>query len=334
MPEVGEVVAGYRIDGLIARGGMGEIYEAMQLSLQRRVAVKFIAPELTGDVAFRERFRREARTAAAIDHPSILPIYDTQETDDGRLLIAMRLVQGQDLGSYLSAHGPLEAHEAVTLLKPIAEALDAAHEAGLVHRDVKPANVLLEPRGNGSLTAFLTDFGLAKSASSTSRHTRTGKIVGTVDFMAPEQARGGTGLDGRVDVYAFGCLMYCALTGEPPYRRESEMATMVAHVNEPVPVPSHAVGGVPEAMDMVVGRAMAKDPSRRARSAGALMRWAEAQLGPPPQPATAETLVRDATLIGAAPSSGASPSTGWLLALNTAVLACLWAAAYAIGSNL
>ena len=335
MPEVGDLIAGYRIERPIARGGMGEVYEATQLSLDRRVALKLIAPEFGGDVAFRERFRREARTAAAIDHPNILPIYEATETEDGRLLIAMRLINGRDLGARLRERGALSPHEVVTLLSPIGDALDAAHSAGLVHRDIKPANVLLEERADGRVVAFLTDFGLAKSASSDSRHTRTGKVVGTVAYMAPEQARGDQGIDGRVDVYAFGCLLYACLTGEPPYERETEWATMLAHVNDPPPAPSQRVPGLPPTLDTLVIRAMAKDRERRARSAGALMRWAADQLGPEPRDLTATRVADDSALLGSdAPAELSGRSTAALVLSNMILFAVLWTVAYLIGANL
>jgi serine/threonine-protein kinase len=260
---------------------MGEVFEATQLSLGRKVALKVVASELSADRAFVERFRREARAAAAIEHPNILPVYETGETDDGRLYMAMRLVRGGDLASRLREEGRLTTAEALRVLGQIAEALDAAHDNGLIHRDVKPANVLLEQGKGGRTVAYLADFGLAKAdtlapPTSAAYHTRSGHVVGTVDYMAPEQVRG-EDLDHRADVYAFGCLLFTALTGAPPFRRESDYDTMTAHLNEPVPVPSRMVAGVPAALDKVVARAMAKDPWSRAHSAGALMRWAGAQ---------------------------------------------------------
>jgi len=333
MADRGEDIAGYRIERLIGRGGMGEVYEAVQMSLERRVAVKLIAPELSSDPGFRERFRREARIAAAIDHPNILPVHEAEETEDGRLLIAMRFVAGRDLGAHLREFGPLSAHAAVRLLGPVADALDAAHAVGLVHRDVKPANVLLEERPGG-VVAYLTDFGLAKRVSSTSVHTETGKVVGTVDYMAPEQARGDVGLDSRVDVYAFGCLLYSAVTAEPPYPREDHLATMVAHVNDPVPVPSRTVPGVPPVIDKVVARAMAKDRDRRARSAGALMRWAGGQLGPEPDAPRPRSSADDTELLGEEPQPERRASTLRVVLVNLLILGPLWAAAYVIGANL
>lgn len=279
MPEQltpGDEIAGYQVTRLVARGGMGELYEARQLSLDRRVALKLIAPDLASDDRFRERFRREARAAAAIDHPNVLPVYESGETPEGRLFLASRFVDGGDLGAHLGRSGPLDVHETVALLTQVAAALDAAHAAGLVHRDVKPANVLLERVGDQT-HVYLGDFGLAKWAAASQGFTESGRLLGTVDYMAPEQIEGGT-IDHRADVYAFGCLLYRCLTGHVPFPRDAPSATLMAHMNAPVPLPSALMPAVPEALDTVVRRAMEKDPSHRAESAGALMRWLAAQI--------------------------------------------------------
>ena len=296
----GTELAGYRIERFVARGGMGAVYEATQLSLDRRVALKFISGGLGADERFRERFRREARSAAAIDHPHILPVYEAGELDDGRLFLAMRFVDGPDLSSMLKEQGPLDAEQTIAVLTQIGEALDAAHQRGLVHRDVKPANVMLEAREPG-WHAYLTDFGLAKPDEQTGEHTAPGELLGTIDYMAPEQINGEP-LDGRADVYSFGCMVYRCLTGELPYRRDTHTATLMAHANAPIPLPSGAVAGLPAPLDVVVQRAMEKDPNRRARSAGALMRWASTQLHAEPvsvspttdDSPTEETVVRTA----------------------------------------
>jgi serine/threonine protein kinase len=272
----GAELAGYRIERFVARGGMGAVYEATQLSLERRVALKFISRQLGSDERFRERFRREARSSAAIDHPNILPVYEAGELPDGSLFLALRFVDGPDLSSLLREQGPLEPREALTILTQVANALDAAHERGIVHRDVKPANVLLE-KHDQSWHAYLADFGLAKPNEQYSEQTQPGEMLGTVDYMAPEQINGGS-LDGRADVYSFGCMVYRCITSELPYKRETRTATMLAHVNAPVPVPSHVVAGLPDFFDVVVARAMEKDPDKRAPSAGALMRWVATQL--------------------------------------------------------
>jgi serine/threonine protein kinase len=328
----GTVVVGYRIERWLARGGMGEVYEATQLSLERRVAFKLISRALGSDEGFRDRFRREARTAAALDHSNVLPVYETGETDDGRLFIAMRFVEGEDLESYLRASGPLDAQAAVALLGQVAEALDAAHEAGLIHRDVKPANVMLENRREG-LRAYLTDFGLAKKTDVSAGLTETGAVLGTVDYMAPEQVNG-LPIDGRADVYAFGCMAYRCLTGEVPYRRDGVPAVMYAHAHDPVPLPSKRNPHVPKALDTVVQRAMEKDRDRRAPSAGALMRWAAQQVGSrqPDHPTDAVTLAAPPDTV-VAPKQ---PRLGlrWRIALHFVLYAPLWAGAYLLGRSL
>lgn len=320
----GQETGGYRIVRLLGRGGMGEVWEAEQLNLDRSVGLKVIRDDIEAEPGFTERFRSEARLAASIDHDAVLPVYDHGTLDDGRLYLATKLVRGADLGQHLRQHGPLSVRDAVTILRPIAEALDAAHEQGLVHRDVKPSNVLLQERSDGSVRSYLADFGLAKPGGAAARHTRTGHVVGTVDYMAPEQAQGGGQLDGRVDVYAFGCLLYRAVTGQVPYPRENEAATMLAHVNDRPPVPSRAIAGVPPAVDTVVDRAMAKDPDRRARSAGQLMRWLEQELEP------AATL--NAT--GRLPAPTVRPAFVPTLLVNLVLLAVLFAGGYVIGGSL
>jgi serine/threonine-protein kinase len=202
------------------------------------------------------------------------------------LFLALRLVDGPDLRALLQEDGPLSVQDTVAILSQIGGALDAAHERALVHRDVKPANVLLE-RGEHGWHAYLADFGLAKPGADSGEHTVAGEILGTVDYIAPEQINGDP-LDGRADVYSFGCMVYRCLVGEPPYKRQTRTATLLAHVNAPVPLPSRAVADLPEPLDLVVARALEKDPQKRARSAGALMRWAASQLNaeatgnPPP----------------------------------------------------
>jgi serine/threonine protein kinase len=274
--EPGTELAGYRIVRFVDRGGMGSVYEATQLSLDRRVALKFISRRLGDDERFRERFRREARSGAAIDHPNILPVYEAGELPDGSLFLSLRFVDGPDLRSLLQERAPLDVADTVSIMTQVANALDAAHDRGLVHRDVKPANVLLESHEH-SWHAYLADFGLAKPNEDSGEHTQPGEMLGTVDYMAPEQINGGR-LDRRADVYSFGCMVYRCLTAEPPYKRETRDATLLAHVNAPVPMPSETIAGLPSPLDVVVARAMEKDPAKRAPSAGALMRWAASQL--------------------------------------------------------
>jgi hypothetical protein len=269
----GTTIRGYRIEGEIGRGGMGVVYRATQIDLGRTVALKLIAPDLSEDPEFVQRFQRESRTAASIEHPNVIPVYDAGE-EAGRVFIAMRLVEGADLGQRLERDGAMDPARAANVMAQIAAALDAAHAHGLVHRDVKPANVLIEGDA-GSETAYLTDFGLTKRAESESGMTLTGHFVGTVDYIAPEQARG-EAVDARTDVYALGCLLFRMLTGEVPYPRDSAVAKIFAHVNDPPPSVSDRAGAGLGPFDAVIERAMAKDPAHRFPSAGDLARAAEA----------------------------------------------------------
>jgi serine/threonine protein kinase len=345
----GEEFAGYRIERLIARGGMGEVYEATQLSLDRRVALKFVSHQLGEDERFRERFRREARSAAAIDHPNILPVYEAGELPDRRLFLAMKLVEGPDLHSLLKERGALSAQEAVTVLGQVGDALDAAHERGLVHRDVKPANVMLEPRTD-HWHPYLTDFGLAKPDEQPSEHTAPGELLGTIDYMAPEQIAG-LPIDGRADVYSFGCMVFRCLTDELPFPRDSRTAVLMAHANAPVPLPSHRLAGIPAPLDFVVQRAMEKDRDKRARSAGALMQWAAEEMDKPSDqtpPVTAEspteeTTVRQLITPPSAPPrdqpqpaahSGRPISLPAGAALSVLLYAPIWLLAYLVGVHL
>jgi DNA-binding beta-propeller fold protein YncE len=245
--QIGSTVAGYRVDALIARGGMGVVYRATHLGLERQVALKVIARELADSGGFRERFLRESRLAARLDHPSVVPIFDSREVD-GELLVAMRLVEGGDLRGLIDREGPLPPELATELLGQVAEALDAAHAAGIVHRDVKPHNVLVE--GD---RAFLSDFGLAKALDESGAASGT-SVVGTAEYMSPEQWRGGS-VGPAADVYSLGCVLFESVTGIPPYaRRESD--------TEPE---------IPEGLEDVIERAVAKDPADRFHSAGALI---------------------------------------------------------------
>ena len=218
MLEPGEEFAGYLIEEEVGRGGMGVVYRARQVALDRAVALKLVAPELVKEPGFRERFQRESRIAASIDHPNVIPIYHAGE-EDGKLYITMRYVEGTDLREMITQRGKLPFAEAARIVSEVAAALDAAHARGLVHRDVKPANVLID----GSGRAYLTDFGLTKHAGSASGLTKTGMFVGTLDYIAPEQLQGGE-VDARVDVYALGCVLYQSLTGVVPFPRDTEPA--------------------------------------------------------------------------------------------------------------
>ncbi len=262
------MVAGYRLDAIVGRGGMGVVYRATQLDLQRTVALKLIAAELLEDVAARRRFLQESRLAASIDHPHVIPIYAAGEVE-GVPYIAMQYVAGDDARTLVRREGRLAPVRAARIVAQVAGALDAAHAVGLVHRDVKPANVLIAVGEH----AYLSDFGLSRHVRSISGATATGQWVGTLDYVAPEQIRGGP-VDARSDVYALGCLLHYLLTAQIPFPRETDEARLWAHLTEPPPRPSDR--GAPVAFDEVIRRALAKSPDDRYPSAGDLGRAAEA----------------------------------------------------------
>jgi CHASE2 domain-containing sensor protein/predicted Ser/Thr protein kinase len=258
------IIAGYRIEQAIGRGGMGVVYRARQLALERPVAIKLIATERAQDPVFRARFERESRLAASIEHPNVIPVYEAGE-DDGLLFIAMRLVEGTDLAELLERAGELEPARTVRLIGQLAGALDAAHAHGLVHRDVKPANVLLTRDEH----LYLTDFGVAKHIGAGEGVTQAGQWVGTLDYLAPEQIRG-EAVGQSADIYALSGVLHRCLTGEVPYPRENDAAKLWAHVNAPPPAPSRVRPGLPLAIDEVIVRGMAKDPTARFHSAAEL----------------------------------------------------------------
>jgi serine/threonine-protein kinase len=264
---LGERVAGYRIEAVAGRGGMGIVFRACQLALDRPVALKLIAPELARDHTFRARFVRESRLTASLDHPNVIPVYEAGE-DGERLFIAMRFVDGTDLGRLIAEHGALDPHRAAALVAQAGAALDAAHARGLVHRDVKPANLLIagEPPQEH---VYLTDFGLARSNEAGSALTTSGHWIGTPDYAAPEQIDGAE-LDPRADVYALGCVLFAALTGRPPFADRARMAKAAAHLAQRPPALRDVRRGVPAAFEPVVARALAKDPGERYGSAGEL----------------------------------------------------------------
>ena len=271
----GDEFAGYRIERRLGRGGMGILYLAVEPGLERRVALKLIAPEAAADEVFARRFAEESRIAAAIEHPNVVPIYAAGE-EDGIPYIAMRYVGGSDLGRRIAAEGRLEPAEAAALVAQVGNGLDAIHAAGIVHRDVKPANVLLAG-GDGEAHAYITDFGVARNVSTESGLTQTGRFVGTLDYVAPEQISGEP-IDARVDVYALGCMLFKLLTGQVPFPREGEAARLYAHLNDPPPAPSLYAPAAGMALDDVVARAMSKRPEDRYPSAGDLGRAAQAAL--------------------------------------------------------
>ncbi|MFL5797851.1 MAG: protein kinase domain-containing protein [Actinomycetota bacterium] len=276
---IGTEIAGYRVESLIGRGGMSVVYLAEHARLHRKAALKLLAPELSENESFRTRFIRESELAAGLDHPNVIPVYDAGDAD-GLLYIAMRYVRGSDLKHLLQEFGPLDRAQASRVVDQVASALDAAHAEGLVHRDVKPANVLIATADReGSFGhLYLSDFGLTKKMLSATGVTRTGQFVGTLDYVAPEQIRS-EAVDGRADVYSLGGMLFECLTGEPPYVRETEVAVMFAHLNDPPPSAAAIRPELPAAVDEVIARAMAKDPAERYPSAGAVASAARAGLG-------------------------------------------------------
>ncbi len=269
MSEIGldSTFAGCRIEGVAASGGMGVVYRATQLPLGRAVALKVVAPERAADATLQARFEREARLAAGIHHPNVIPVYGAGE-QDGWLYLVMRWIEGTDLQALISEVGGLAPSRAAAIVAQAGSGLEAAHAAGLVHRDVKPANILIAG-ADGFEHAYLSDFGLTLEISASTRLTQTGELMGTVDFMAPEQFEA-SDVDARTDVYALGCVLHAALTGRPPFARGTLPATMRAHLVEPPPRPS-STAGVPAAFDGVVARALAKRPDDRYSSAGELV---------------------------------------------------------------
>jgi serine/threonine-protein kinase len=276
----GQTIAGYQVDEVLASGGMGVVYRATQLSLGRTVALKVLAPHLSADEVFRERFRREAALQARLEHPHIVTVYEAGECDEG-LYLALRFIDGMSLKKMVEP-GPLDPGRALRLMAQVASALDTAHEAGLVHRDVKPQNVLIDLRDQ----AYLADFGLTKSAGHRGL-TETGTYIGSLEYVPPEQWRGAE-LTPASDRYAFAGVLYEALTGEVPYPRDTEAALLYAHVADAPPRPTERRPELPPALDEVIARGMAKDPEARYASATELVRAAELAMrqgAPAPGPA-------------------------------------------------
>jgi serine/threonine-protein kinase len=275
-PRIGSVLAGYRIEELLGRGGMGVVYLAQDLSLQRRVALKLLAPELSAEEAFRERFLRESRIAASIDHPNVIPIYEAGEFE-GMLFIAMRYVDGTDLRRLLEQEdGRLEPARAIGLLAQVAEALDVAHEHGLVHRDVKPANILIARQG-GREHVYLADFGLSRQLTAPGALERS-HFSGSADYAAPEQIRREP-VDGRADLYALACVLHECLTGRPPFHRDALTATLFAHLEDDPPRVSKVNPGLPAEIDPVLAQALAKEAAGRQATCRELTDGARQALG-------------------------------------------------------
>jgi serine/threonine protein kinase len=264
---------GYRIEDVIGRGGMGVVYRAYDLRLKRTVALKLVAPELALDSRFRERFARETELAMSLEHPNVVPIYDAGEVD-GRLYLAMRLVGGTDLRKLLRTEGALEPARVLAICRQVANALDTAHTKGLVHRDVKPSNVLLDENEH----VYLADFGLTRRLDAAGTAATDDRSVGTPAYLAPEQIEGAP-VGGPADVYALGCMLFECLTGTPPYNRASRLETAWAHLEEEPPSARAVVPELPEAIDPLVRTALAKDPADRYPTCTALISAAEHALG-------------------------------------------------------
>jgi serine/threonine protein kinase len=256
--EPGSEFAGYRIEGMLDRGGMGVVYKASDADLDRTVALKIIAPEHTQNPDAVTRFKAEARLAASLEHPNIVPIHRGGEYH-GVLYLAMRFVPGTNLRQVVD-RGQLSMDQIRRVITSVAGALDAAHDRGLVHRDVKPANILISGEGDHE-HVYLTDFGLTKRLGSAGSLTRTGAWVGTPDYVAPEQIQAGP-VDGRADIYSLGCVLYEMLTGSVAFPKDNDMAKLWAHVTDPPPAPSLKRPDA-QAFDEVVARATAKDPNAR-----------------------------------------------------------------------
>src|SRR3954465_4113617 len=266
-------VAGYRIEEVAGRGGMGVVYRAQHMHLGRTVALKLLNPELAASEEFRERFIREARAAAELEHPNIVPVYDAGEVE-GRLYLAMKFIEGSDMAHLLEQEERLTPERAMPLMEQLASALDAAHKNGLIHRDVKPANALLE--GD---RLYLTDFCLTRRVDSTRPLTATGRAVGTAPYLAPEQIRGEP-LDRRVDVYALGCVIFQCLAGKPPYLRDTDMLIMWAHVGAEPPSLSTERPDLPATVDRVVQKALAKSRDDRYDTCGQFVSEMKRALNP------------------------------------------------------
>jgi serine/threonine protein kinase len=269
---VGATFADHRILGVAGRGAMGMVYRARHLGLDREVALKVIAAELSEDREFRIRFQREYEAEVSIRHPNVVRVYGAG-AKDGRLYVTMQYVEGSDLAALLAGGRRLPPPLAAKLIAQVADALDAAHARGIVHRDVKPANVLIEGSGE-AMHCILTDFGLMKNVNaSVAPLTKAGSFLGSCDYAAPEQLLGER-IDARVDVYALGCMLYQAVTGQVPFPRSVSAATMLAHMDEPPPTVTEQAPDAPPGLDAVVKTAMAKDPDERYPTAGALGRAA------------------------------------------------------------
>ncbi|HUJ35186.1 MAG TPA: serine/threonine-protein kinase [Solirubrobacteraceae bacterium] len=296
--DLGEFV----IESIAGRGGMGVVYRARQKTPGRTVALKVISAEYATDPQFRARFEGEAEIAARIEHPNVIPVYAVGQWN-GTLFIAMRFVDGLDLRALLARETRLEPARAAALVDQVGQALDAAHAHGLVHRDVKPANILVTAAG-GREHVYLTDFGVSRAVAGTQGVTGTGAFIGTVDYVAPEQARGER-VDARADVYSLGCVLFHVLTGTVPFPVDNELAKLYAHGSQPAPSVLERNPDVPPAFEAVVSRAMSKSPDDRYQSAGDLGRAAVAASS-----GTAVSGAERTVAVGAAAPSNAAVAVG------------------------
>src|SRR6266566_2735278 len=306
LPLVGDEFAGYRVRSVLGRGGMSVVYQAENLRLNNVIALKVLAPELAADDVFRARFLEESRIAASLNHPNVIPIYDMGSQDD-LLYIAMRYVSGTDLRQMIKKRGRLRSETALFLLGQAARALDVAHHRGLVHRDVKPGNLLIE-RGADDADpdhVYLADFGITKHAMSRTGLTSTGQFLGTVDYVAPEQIRG-TSVLGLADQYSLGCVLYECLTGRVPFEKDLDAAIIWAHVEETPTMPTILRPELPPAIDEVFGRVLAKRPDERYGSCREFIEAARTALGIFGS-TTESSLAYGATAAG--PQAGAPPDS-------------------------
>ena len=314
---VGSRLAGYRLDEQIGRGGMAVVYRAYDIRLERPVAIKVLSPELARDEAFRQRFIRESRTAAAVDHPNIIPIFEAGEAN-GVLFIAMRFVHGPNVQELVDTEGAMSASRACHIITQVAAGLEAAHSHGLVHRDVKPGNMLLDMAGGGDYPghAYLSDFGLSKRALSVSALTSTGQFLGTLDYVAPEQIEA-RAVNGRADEYALACSAFTMLTGHPPFVRDESVAVMWAQISAPPPALTSRRPDLPAAVDEVMAKALAKIPAERYGTcpefAAALRRACGLESGPglvpePPAAGFPDVPLRESTqVVPVVPADPAEP---------------------------
>jgi tetratricopeptide (TPR) repeat protein len=263
---VGSRIAGYRLEEQIGQGGMAVVFRAQDERLRRQVALKILSPALGEDEEFRHRFVRESRSAAAVDDPHIIPVFEARDAD-GVLFIAMRYVPGGDAGTLVRRLGPLPFERAAAIISAVASALDAAHAAGLVHRDVKPTNMLVDARPGRPDHVYLSDFGLTKGSWSSASLTSTGHFMGTLDYCAPEQILGQQ-VDARTDEYALACVAFTLLSGQPLFPRDDGMAVLYAQLSAPPPRLTSRRPDLPPAVDEVLVRALAKAPEDRYAGCG------------------------------------------------------------------